>query len=140
MGHTAYLLEGIKELSDLRKYEVTLDTGEFHIQDEFIIGLVTNSLFVGGFKDILPADSALDDGVFEVLLLRRPKSLNDLSDLIVDLTKGALKNNPNVLFIRCDQLKITSTEPLDWTLDGEYGGNPTQTDIQNLHKAFSVVC
>lgn len=140
LGHTAYLLEGIKELSDLRKYQVCVDTGDFHIQDEFIIGLVTNSLFVGGFRDILPADSALDDGVFEVLLIREPKSLNDLSDLIVDLTKGALKNNPNVLFIRCNQLRITSTEPMDWTLDGEYGGNPTQTDIQNLHKAFSVVC
>lgn len=139
LGHTAYVLEGIKELSDLRKYDVCVETEHETYEGRFILGLVTNSLFVGGFKDILPSDSALDDGEFEVLLIREPKSLNELSELIGALPMGELKSNPNVVFLRCSHLKLISKEPMDWTLDGEYGGSIQEANIVNLHKAFSVI-
>ncbi|MCM1568092.1 MAG: YegS/Rv2252/BmrU family lipid kinase [Roseburia sp.] len=140
LGHTAYLLEGIKQISDLRSYPVRIESETVNLEGSFILGLVTNSLFVGGFKDILPADSALDDGKFEVLLLRAPKNLLELHEMVVALTQNSLESNSNVVFLRCSRLTITSSEVIDWTVDGEYGGSVTQADIQNIQKAFHVIC
>lgn len=140
LGHMAYLLEGIKQISDLRSYSIEIETEEEMIQGSFILGLVTNSLFVGGFKDILPSDSALDDGRFEVLLLRAPKNLLELHDLIMALTQNSLESNSNVVFLRCSRLTITSPEAIDWTVDGEYGGCVTRADIRNIQRAFHVIC
>lgn len=140
LGHSAYLLEGIKELSELRSYDICLETEKGEIYGSYILGLVTNSLFVGGFKDIVPSDSSLDDGQFEVLLLRQPKSLLDLREMVRALTQNSLSECPNVEVLRCSKLKITSKQPLDWTLDGEYGGNHTEVEIENIHKAFHIVC
>lgn len=140
LGHMAYLLEGIKQISDLRSYSIEMETETEMIQGSFILGLVTNSLFVGGFKDILPSDSALDDGRFEVLLLRAPKNLLELHDLVMALTQNSLESNSNVVFLRCSRLKISSPEPIDWTVDGEYGGSVAQADIRNIQKAFHVIC
>lgn len=48
----AYLLEGMKRLSAIRSYPMRITYEDTTIVDDFIFGMVTNSVSVGGFKRI----------------------------------------------------------------------------------------
>lgn len=74
LGHAAYILEGAKHLMDITSYRMKVSHDGEIIEDEFIYGMVTNSLSVGGFKGISGPDVLLDDGLFEVTLIKNPKT------------------------------------------------------------------
>ena len=52
LGHAAYILEGAKSLLDLTAYEMRVEYEDIVLEGEFIFGMVTNSISVGGFKNI----------------------------------------------------------------------------------------
>ena len=85
LGHMAYLLEGMKRLSAIRSYPMRITYGDTTIVDDFIFGMVTNSASVGGFKRITGKNVRLDDGVFEVTLIKRPKNPIELNNIMVSL-------------------------------------------------------
>lgn len=139
LGHTAYILEGIRKLSELKSYHMVIETDDGTINDSFILGLVTNTLSVGGIKNIMPADVALDDGKFEVILIKMPKSIVDLHGIITNLLGEKMDENPNIIYCKTKTLKVTSDEALAWTLDGEYGGMQHEVDIVNLQKERAII-
>ena len=85
LGHMAYLLEGMKRLSAIRSYPMRITYDDTTIVDDFIFGMVTNSASVGGFKRITGKNVRLDDGVFEVTLIKRPKNPIELNNIMVSL-------------------------------------------------------
>lgn len=70
----AYLLEGVKRLTNIPSYHVRLKSAEYEGEGDFIFGMVTNSRSVGGFKNIIGRHVRFDDGVFEVTFVRTPKT------------------------------------------------------------------
>ena len=68
-GRAAYILEGVKALTNIKAYHIRVESDEVTAEDNFIYGMVTNSVSVGGFKAITPDGVALDDGLHEVLLV-----------------------------------------------------------------------
>ena len=74
LGHMAYILEGMKRLSC--PHQILSDEGDGgepgEIEGDFIFGMITNSMSVGGFKRITGKYVELDDGEFEVTLIKRP--------------------------------------------------------------------
>ena len=52
------------------------------LEEDFVFGMVTNTRSVGGFKGLVNQSVSLNDGVFEVLLIRMPKTPLDLSNII----------------------------------------------------------
>ena len=85
-GHAAYVIEGAKTLHDIPSYHLDVHYNDVHIQDEFIFGMITNSVSVGGFKGMTGPDVKLDDGVFEVTLIRVPRNPLELNEIIRCLT------------------------------------------------------
>ena len=71
LGHAAYILEGAKCLHDIPSFMMQVEYNNMRIQDEFIYGMITNSTSVGGFKGMTGKDVLLDDGVFEVTLIKK---------------------------------------------------------------------
>lgn len=140
LGHTAYILEGMRTLSEIKSYPITLEYDGNVIQDEFVLGLITNSLSVGGFHGILPKDAQMDDGYFEMILIkdirRNPLALNDT---ISALLSGKLDTCPYIVYAKTKDIKITSEEGIDWTLDGEYGGLHKYAKIRNLKQELSII-
>ena len=100
-------------------------------------GMVTNSVSVGGFKRITGKNVKLDDGVFEVTLIKRPKNPMELNNIMVSLLNRDIDTNAMYCF-RTSRLEITSAEPLPWTLDGEYGGTHTKVVIENICKGMDI--
>ena len=88
LGHTAYLLEGIQELSQIRKHHVklTLDNDEV-LEDDYLFGAICNSTSVGGIMSLDPNLVDLQDGKFEVLLIRCPKTLQEIPECLLAIQK-----------------------------------------------------
>lgn len=139
-GHLAYLLEAATKLGDLgRGYHLTVEHDGGTLEGDFIYGMVTNTNSVGGFQ-VFPANQvSLDDGVFEVVLVRQPKNVADLQDALVSLVRQNHEESRQVEAFHTGKLKVTASEALPWTLDGEYGGNPEVAKIENLNKAITLV-
>lgn len=137
LGHQAYLLEAIKRISNLKSYSMRFEWEDGVLEDEFILGMVTNTTSIGGFKGLVGKDVELDDGEFEVLLVRRPRTPKDLAAIASYLI---LKEGENecVIQFRVKKLAITAKEKIDWTLDGEFGGSFESVTIQNLRRAVQI--
>ncbi|KEZ90239.1 MULTISPECIES: diacylglycerol/lipid kinase family protein [Clostridia] len=138
LGHQAYMLEGMKSLASIKSYEMRIECDELTLEGEFIFGMITNTMSVGGFKGLVTQDVALDDGEFEVLLIRTPKTPLDLTNIINYMF---LKEEPNeyVHKFRTRSLRILSEEPIDWVLDGEFGGTRREVNIINLKKRIRIM-
>lgn len=138
LGHQAYVLEGVKSLAALKAYPMRIEWEEQALEEEFVFGMVTNTISVGGFKGLVTQSVALNDGEFEVLLIRKPRAPKDLSNIISYLF---LKEEPNdcVYKFKTSRLKFISKDPVDWVLDGEFGGSRTEVEIINLRERMNII-
>lgn len=139
LGHLAYLLQGATRLGAIKGYHINLSCQEREIEGDFIYGMVSNTLSVGGFKGLPSGDVSLDDGLFEVLLVRQPKSLAELQGIITALLQQKKTENDSVISFSTSKVRITCQEALPWTLDGEFGGDPLTAIIENNRQAIDLV-
>lgn len=138
LGHQAYMLEGVKRLSNIKSYPMRVEADDFTMEGDFIFGMVTNTISVGGFKGLMPSDSALNDGLFEVLMIRTPKTPMDLTNIVSYLFLKE-EENEYVHKFKTSYLHILAKEPMDWVLDGEFGGSHTEVFVENLTKQIEIV-
>ena len=139
LGHMAYVLEGMRKLSKVKSYAMKVTSGDKVIKGDFIFGMITNSLSVGGFKKITGDNVKLDDGVFEVTLIKRPGNPVELNTIMAAL----LNRNIDTDLMECftaSELQIESAEDIAWTLDGEFGGEHEDLTIKNLNKQITIMC
>ena len=137
LGHTAYLLEGVKRLGDVKSYRVRVSYDNLTIEDDFIFGMITNSKSIGGFKEITGKNVDLADGLFEVTLIRMPQNPIELSSIIAALLNRDLVSDMMYCF-KTGRLIVETEIPLKWTRDGEYGGTHTRVEIENCHKRMVI--
>ena len=137
LGHVAYILEGAKRIGSHPSYRMRVEYDGGVIEDEFMYGMVTNSLSVGGFKGITGDDVELDDGLFEVMLIRTPRNAVELNEIIAALTK--LRPESDLIYtFKTEELQISPYQAIPWTLDGEYGGEQTQIRLKNMRRALTI--
>lgn len=137
LGHQAYMLEGMKSLTSIKSSFMTIETEDQVIEGEFVFGVVTNTVSIGGFKGLIGGGVALDDGLFEVLLVRTPKKPQEFSEIISSLILKE-ENNDQLLRFKARSLYMVSPEPVDWVLDGEFGGSHEAVRIENLCQKLSI--
>ncbi|HJC46683.1 MAG TPA: YegS/Rv2252/BmrU family lipid kinase [Candidatus Lachnoclostridium pullistercoris] len=137
LGHQAYILEAVKSLTDIRGRKMKVSWEEGELEGEFLFGMITNTISVGGFKGLVSRDVALDDGYFEAMFIRMPKNPLDLSGIVSYLF---LKEEENELVYRfkTKRIKVVSEEDTDWVLDGEFGGTKREVEIVNLEKQIHI--
>ena len=138
LGHAAYILEGAKRLHDIPSYVMKVEhDGEVFI-DKFIFGMVTNSISVGGFRGMTGEDVKLNDGVFEVTLIKSPKTPLELNEILASLTK-LIDDTDLIYSFKTSELRITTEEKVAWTLDGEFGGEHEELVIKNLKQKIQIM-
>lgn len=138
LGHAAYILEGMRSLHDIPSYLMQVEYDNVRIQDEFIYGMISNSTSVGGFKGMTGKDVLLDDGVFEVTLIKKPKNPIELNEIIASLI-NLVDDTDMIYSFKTNEVHITAKKEIPWTLDGEFGGDHTEVVIKNLCKAISIM-
>lgn len=138
LGHAAYLLEGVKSLTEIASYRLCVECEGKVIEDEFIYGMITNSNSVGGFENMTGKNVLLDDGKFEVTLIRMPKNIVELHTILGSLTKR-IDNTDLIYSFKSDCITFLSEEKVSWTLDGEYGGSLHEVTVRNLRQALEIM-
>ena len=138
LGHVAYILEGAKRLHTIKSYHMRVEYDGNEIEGDFLLGMITNSTSVGGFKNMTGKDVKLDDGMFEVTLIHKPKNIIELNTIIASLTN--LKDETDLIdSFRADSVKFYSEEEIPWTLDGEFGGDHKEVQIKDHCKAVDIM-
>lgn len=138
LGHVAYLLEGVRSLHDIPSFRMQVNYNQEQIQDEFIYGMISNSTSVGGFKGMTGKDVLLDDGVFEVTLIKKPRNPIELNKIIASLI-NLVDDTDMIYSFKSDQVRFLAKQEVPWTLDGEFGGAHEEVIVKNLCRAVKIM-
>lgn len=139
MGHSAYIMEALKRLGEIQAYNMTFEYDNGTLSGEYVLGMVTNSKSVGGIFTL--KNVSFDDGLFEVILVKKPQSILHLQNVLTELINFNSNDEHSEIIqsFKTSHLKITSKEPIKWNLDGEFGGMLTEVNIVNKQKALTVI-
>ncbi|MBO6054642.1 MAG: diacylglycerol kinase family lipid kinase, partial [Oscillospiraceae bacterium] len=130
-GRLAYLMQGVRALSDIKVYRVRVETPEETLEESVIFGAVCSTTSVGGFHPSGIRDRVdLHDGLSEVLLVRQPRNLADFSSMASALLRLDF-DSPYFFFAHASSVRFTFEDAVPWTLDGEYGGTVQAAVIRN---------
>ncbi len=138
-GHLAYVLEGIRKLPSIKPIHLKVSFDDIVIEDDFLLGMVTNSIQVAGIKHGLGTAISLNDGLFEVFLVKRPHTAAGWQNIITAFVAQDLEKTDDIISFKASKLKFESDEPIPWTVDGEFGGDVTIAEVTNLPRAFSIL-
>lgn len=137
LGHTAYLIEGVKSLSSIKSYRMKVTYDDVCLEEDFLFGMITNSNSVGGFKGITGKNVELNDGLFEVMLIRKPTNPLELNNIVAALVDKNIHSEAIHCF-KTSHITIESDMPVAWTLDGEFGGEHQRAVVENRHQALEI--
>lgn len=138
-GHAAYIMNSIRNLNNVTTYTATVRYDDHVITDTFIYAMITNSLSVGGMRNIVVSnDVEFDDGVFECLLIKAPTKPIELQAIINSLLISEV-NEKYMYCFKASKVEITSEEEIPWVRDGEFGGNHTKVVIENKQQALKII-
>ncbi len=130
LGHFAYVLNGAAELANIKSYRVKISYDDRVIDEDVIYLSVSNTRSFGGILSFRKDEVSLHDGLFEVLLVRTPKNVVDVSNIIGNLSKGIFNDDKNLILIKTPKLRIETEEPITWTIDGEQSPELSEVDIE----------
>lgn len=139
-GHASYILGGLTQLTSLRSKKMRIEYNSTVLEDDFIFGMVTNSGSVAGLLSM--NDFLLDDGVFEVLLIKKPANIVQLQKIVHSLLNISEEiDREYIKFFRTDKITFTALndEQISWTLDGEFGGDLPVNTVVNCNKAIEIM-
>ena len=136
-GHMAYVLEGAKSLPTLKSWSMRYWCKEQEGEGNFLYGMITNSNSVGGFKGITGSDITLNDGLFEVTLIREPATIIEWPAILNALATGT--ENEWIVSFKTSSIEFGSKEIVPWTTDGEYGGEYNHLRIENIPRALHLM-
>ena len=138
LGYTAYLLEGMQELSQIKNVPMMLETENEIVEDKFLFGAVCNSTSLGGFVSLDPRQVDMSDGKFELLLVRAPKDLAEVRDCLHAL-KHQQYDCGMITFRSTSFVRVWTDPTLPWSLDGEGADGQREIEIENLHHAIRLL-
>ncbi|MCH5268053.1 MAG: YegS/Rv2252/BmrU family lipid kinase [Lachnospiraceae bacterium] len=138
-GKTAYFMEALKHVAEIKPHHMKIVYDDGAVEDEFVLGLISNSESVAGFKAYAERDIKMDDGLFEALFVRMPKNPLELQTVLNSLVTRNL-DNEQIVSISSGHFHIVSDDDIQWTLDGEDGGIVDEVDMVNHKRVLPIVC
>lgn len=131
LGHTAYIIDGIKDAYKVRSIHMRINASGNTYEGDYIFGAVCNTTSIAGTFELPRTIVDPCDGIFEVLLIRTPKTIADL-DMIIRSIYNQDYSCPLVEFFQASRLSIENEPGLEWSLDGE-------CIVPEDHFEFSVI-
>ena len=138
LGHFAYVLEGMMRLPKIASVHAKVEYDGGVIEDDFILGGLVNSTSVAGLIHLDPSKIRLNDGLFELTLVRLPCSIGDLRTILRDLMNQDY-TGPFFKIVPTAHAKFTFNKPVAWTRDGESGGEHTEIEFRNIRNAVKII-
>lgn len=138
LGHFAYMLEGLSRLTKIIPRRLVVEYDESgRVEGEFIFGAVANTLSIAGLWKLSPDMVDLADGAFEVILIKNPKNILDVSVIFMDIVTNK-ENSEYVQIFKAKEARFLFEEPVPWTRDGEAGGEHMEVTLQNIKPGVEI--
>lgn len=138
LGSVAYFLEGVRQITSIPSYRIKVTADGKVTEGEYLFGMITNSRSVGGFRGITGRNVDMNDGLFEVTLVKMPQNMIELNHILTAVVSRRLHTDYMQVF-KAKEIRMSSDEPIPWTLDGEYGGDHKEVIIRNEYHALEMV-
>lgn len=138
LGQAAYIIEGIKSVGNIKPIHMKFNADGHEIEGDFLFGAISNSMSVGGIVKFSNGEVELNDGYFEVFLIRNPDNILKIQPLIDGIIRKEL-NREGMEFFRTKRITVETEEDVSWTLDGEYAAGSEKIEISNIHNAIDLI-
>ena len=138
LGHLAYVLEGLGEISQIRPIPLRLELPDRVIEDEFLFCAISNSTSVGGILTLDPKQVDMSDGNFEVLLVRQPRDAQEIGQCLRAL-QNQKYNCSMMTFLSTPKVTVRCDPGISWTLDGEKAEGSEEITVENCHHAIRLM-
>ena len=138
LGQAAYFFEGIKSLANIKPIHLKFIIDGKEFEGDYLFGAVSNSMSVGGIVKFSDTTVKLNDGKFEVLLIKKPENLTVLQSIIDGILRRDLVRE-GIEFLHAEKITVIETSPVSWTLDGEFAEGKPETVIENIHSSINFI-
>lgn len=138
LGHAAYILEGAKRLGQIQSFHVKVEANGNCYEDDWVFGMVSNSRSIGGMSNLSGKNVELDDGVFEVMLIKMPRNPIEFNDTLGCLLRQEI-DFEHVYSFKSADIKFIFDEATDWTIDGEYAPAGKEVHVKNLQRRIPIM-
>ncbi len=137
LGQAAYFFEGIKSLSNIKPIHLKFKCDDREIEDDFLFGAVSNSMSVGGIVKFTDSVVKLNDGKFEVLLIKNPTTISQFQSIVDGILRKDLTRD-GIDFFHTHEITVTGGKDVAWTLDGEYAAGKDSITLTNIPSAIHL--
>lgn len=142
LGHSAYLLNGFviklaHLLRNIKPVHLRVDYDDGIIEDDFFFGAISNASCVAGLFKYDEGDVRLDDGIFEMILVRLVSGAADAFEMLRKIQKREYDGD-RLLYLKTRRAVITGEQAVPWTLDGEYGGEHDTVNFEVVPRAIKI--
>lgn len=138
LGYAAYILNGMMRLPEMKKIHAKVTFDGQTVEDDYLIGMVVSSNSIGGFRGITGEGVCLNDGMHELMLIRAPKKIGDLSKAINEVIMHKY-NGKYLKYYRAKKIHFEFENEVAWSLDGENGGLWKETDIEIIKQGIRYI-
>lgn len=138
LGQAAYFFEGIKSLGSIKPIHLRFVCDGREIEGDFLFGAISNSMSVGGIVKFDERTVKLNDGLFEVLLIRNPDNVLKLQPLIDGILRQEL-DREGMEFFHTSEITVLDGEEVSWTLDGEFCQGEQSVTVTNINNAVDLI-
>lgn len=138
LGHAAYLFSGIQELSQIHTIHAKVEVDGKMFEDDYLFGAICNCTSMGGVINLDPSFVDMQDGLFEILLIRAPQDLTELGECLLAMQRRDYQCKMATL-LSGKKVRVEMDDPCDWSLDGEHAAGRPVVEIENLHHAYNLM-
>ncbi|MBQ7038910.1 MAG: diacylglycerol kinase family lipid kinase [Clostridia bacterium] len=135
LGHFAYLLEGSKELFSVQSHQIVAQTADKRYEGDYLFGAVCNSTSVAGLVKLNAGIVDMSDGLFEVILVRRPTNAAELARILNSINTADF-DSELFDFFKASEVTFSMKKPLPWSLDGEYAEGAETITVKNIPQSI----
>ena len=138
LGQSAYFFEGIKSLGTIKPIHMKITTEDRVVEGDYLFGAISNSLSVGGIVKYDKIPVGLNDGLFEIILIKNLDNIVKLQPLVDGILKHEF-DREGIEFFRSEKFIVETDESVAWTLDGEYAKSNGKLTVENIHGAITFI-
>ncbi len=139
IGHAAYVLSGITDVVNIKPLHLRVVSGEDIYEGDYVFGAICNSTSMGGIINLKSADVDMNDGLFEVMLIKAPENIIDLNSIIFALSTQSYSECDQITFFSSAHVDIDAPADMPWTLDGEYQEPCEKVSVSNVYDAVQLM-
>ena len=139
LGHLAYILEGIKDIPNIRSTHMCFEIDDQTLEGDYIFGAISNSTSLGGLLKLDPNRVDMNDGLLELLLIRLPNNAAEFTQILSALNSRQYESSNCIFFCSAHRILVRPDPSIDWTLDGERAEGCEKIEILNIPSAVQII-